>query len=226
MCEVPPRRVRPAIRPERVILALAAAALIVPGLFLQGVTALVLLGLGAALLVGAVLFPVVRDAELGFPSGVSISTALRNREQELRDAFDAQRGDLNLYAQLLCDDPAVAAMLLEAAWAKTAAEWRGHVTPYLRVYVLCALIHLLDAHARGAVPGITDAERRDTVANVSSPLAALPTPIRMVVVLHEFADLDVEQVAEMTERSVTEVTAYLRTARAALNRPGIGGGAP
>jgi DNA-directed RNA polymerase specialized sigma24 family protein len=226
MCEVPPRRLRPAIRPERVILALVAVAALFFGLFLQGVTALVVLGLGAALLVGAVLFPVVRDVEFGFPSGVKISTALRNREQELREAFDAQRGDLNLYAQLLCDDLAVAVMLLEAAWAKTAAEWRGHVTPYLRLYVLCTLIHLLDAHERWAVPGTADAERRDTVANFSSPLTALPTPIRMVVVLHEFADLDVEQIAEMTERTVTEVTAYLRTARGALNRPGIGGGAP
>jgi hypothetical protein len=221
MCEVPPRRLRPAIRPERVLLALVAAALLGTGLFLDGLTALVVLGLGGALLIGAVLFPVVRDVEFGFPSGVKISTTLHNREQELREAFDAQRGDLALYAQMLCDDPAVAAMLLEAAWAKTAAEWRGPVTPFLRLYVLCMLVHLHDAHNRWAGP--VEAPQ-DGAAGHSSPLTALPTSIRTVIVLHEFAELEVAQIAEMTDRTAAEVTAELQTARAALSRPSIGGG--
>ncbi|MFE7629037.1 hypothetical protein [Kocuria sp. NPDC057446] len=95
------------------------------GLDLHPISESVSLGLGAAILVLTVVFPAIREVECGFPSGVKISAALRDREEELGKAFDSQKGDLELYAQLLCEDLSLSAELLEASWAKTAATWRG-----------------------------------------------------------------------------------------------------
>jgi hypothetical protein len=200
---------------------LVALALIAAGLMVSGITGLILLGLGGAALLMAVLFPVVREVEFGFPTGVRISAGLQDREQELYKAFDSQRGDLGLYTQLLCDDPIVATQLLEAAWARTAAAWRGPVTPELRIYVLCVFVHLLASHLRwapvqpGAGPG--------SAGTSSKPLASLAVSARIVVVLKEFAELPLGQIAAVTERPLAEVAQDLQTAEAVLARLSIDG---
>lgn len=221
MCEIPPRQIRPALRPERVVLAVLAVAMIVWGFWSGDVTGLIVLGLGAAALFTAVCFPAIRDIEFGFPSGVKISAALQDREQELVRAFTAQKGELGLYTQLLCNDPSVASRLLEAAWAKTAAQWRGPVTPQLRGHVLCVFVHLLESHDRWTA-------QRDGPAPVSpaasaTPLSALALPQRTVVVLREFAELSLAEVAAIVERPLEAVTADYRDAQVVL-APHIDGG--
>ncbi len=62
-----------------------------------------------------------------FPAGVKITAGLRDRQEELRQAFEQHKGELQLCTQLLCNDPGVAARLLETAWARVAAKWRGPV---------------------------------------------------------------------------------------------------
>ncbi|MGC5224682.1 hypothetical protein ACPW96_19125 [Micromonospora sp. DT81.3] len=223
---MPPRSFRAAIRPERVILAVLAIAAIVAGFVLGAlrdfnITGLVVLGLGTAALFAAVLFPAIRDIEFGFPSGIRVSTALRDREQELFHAFTSQRGDFTLYAQLLCADPAVAAALLEAAWAKTAAEWRGPVTPHIRAYVMCVFVHLVESHERW-----TEGPSPDPPAPMppSGSLSSLTLAQRTVVVLREFAELPLAQVASITERPLEDIAADLRSAQAIIGGRSIEGG--
>lgn len=225
MCEVPPRRLRTALQPARVALGVIAVALIVAGMLLHDTTGLVIAGLGAAALLGAVLFPVVREFEFGFPTGIRVSAALRDREQELTEAFEGQRGDLGLCAHLLCGNPTVAAELLEAAWARTAALWRGPVTPELRTFVLCVFVQLLTAHIRWNGDASSWAEPPENGA-VRTPLAALPGPMRTVVVLRDFAEIPLAQIAAMTDRPLADVASDLRAAEATLDHLSIEGTAP
>jgi DNA-directed RNA polymerase specialized sigma24 family protein len=228
MCEVPSRRpIREALGPSRIGFGVCALLLIVAGIIVSRLiepvlTGLVVIGLGGALLMIAVLFPVVREVELGFPTGVRISAGLRDREQELHQAFESQRGDFGLYTQLLCDDPDTATKLLEAAWGKTAAAWRGPVTPDIRTYVLCVFVHLLASHLRWAAT--QPAARVGQEAAVSTnPLASLTVSERIVVVLKEFAELPLGQIAALTERPLVDVSADYRNAEATLARLSISG---
>ncbi|KGJ72629.1 hypothetical protein GY21_14045 [Cryobacterium roopkundense] len=203
------------------MLAVLAVALVVAGMLLRdpgspgvlglGLLGLGLIGLGAAVLVAAVMFPVIKEFEFGFPSGVKIMAAVHDREEDLRAAFAKQRGDLGLYTQLMCDDPAVAARLLEAAWEKTASLWRGPVTDDLRTFVLCEFVELLTAHSRWTPSDDPDGTR--AAPNVSAPLASLPLAERVVVVLREFAGLPLAQIATLTERPLDDISKDLRSAR-------------
>lgn len=74
------------------------------GLFGLGIYGLGLIAIGTALLISAVVLPSVKEVEFGFPMGVKVTTAVSNREEALRQEFDRQRSDLELCAQLLCDD--------------------------------------------------------------------------------------------------------------------------
>lgn len=223
-CEVPKRRLRQGLQPVRIVLGLAALATMVIGVLLQDLSGLLVLGLGVVILLAALVFPVVREVEFGFPSGVKVSTALRDRGEELRQAFVHQKGDLGLYTHLLCEDPSVAAELLEAAWAKTAAAWRGPVTDGLRLYVLCVFVHLLDSHGRWMEPA-PGSRPAPEPGHPAAPLAALSRPERTVVVLREFADLTLAQIAALTGRPLPAVAQDLQNARAALTRQSVDGGA-
>ncbi|KGJ72628.1 hypothetical protein GY21_14035 [Cryobacterium roopkundense] len=218
VCKVPARRWRAAIQPSRVTLALLSLALIVMGTLIHDLTGLLLLGLGAVALLAAVVFPVIRGVEFGFPTGVRISAGLRDREQELQAAFQAQRGDLGLYTQLICDDPALASELLEAAWARTAAVWRGPVTPELRTYVLCEFVHVATVHARWRVTEAGTGPSPHTAAVAGGALSALPLPARISVVLREFADLPTAQISSLTGRPLAEVVSDLVKSETVLAR--------
>ena len=121
----------------------------VTGIVTKGnATGLTLIGLGAALLLAAVVLPAITQVEYGFPSGVKVVAARRDREENLRRVFADQRPDLELCAKLLCDDPATASELLTAAIARATLGWRGPVDAQIRVYVLCWFVHRLMAHSR------------------------------------------------------------------------------
>lgn len=227
MCEVPPRSLRAALSPARVVLAIIGIAVIIAGLLEvlgpEGPPKAVILGLGLAILVLTVVFPAIKEVECGFPSGVKISAALRDREEELGKAFQSQKGDLELYAQLLCEDPSLSAELLEAAWAKTAATWRGPVTPELRLYVLCLFVHLLGSHRRWVTPAAMNRPPGDSEPATTTPLNALSLEERIVVVLREFVDLPTTQIAALTDRPIAAVRQDLETARAVLDNSNQGG---
>ncbi len=216
MCEVPTRTWRSAMRPVRVLLGVAAIAAAVVGAVVAGAVGTTLVAVAAALLLAAVTLPVVREVELGFPSGVRVTTAVQDRKEEFRNALADQRQDLSLVANLLCDDPETAARSLEAAWSRSVAKWRGSVTPELRVFVLCTLVHLLEAQGKWLTAP-------DVAAHEDTPLSALPPAQRTAVVLHEFAELSSHQIALMTGRSATDVDAALAAAERTLTARGPGG---
>lgn len=218
MHEIPPRRLRASLQFARSMLVVLLLALIVVGELTRGVTGIVLIGLGAVTLLGAVVFPVLREVEFGFPIGVTVTAALHDRERELTTEFLSQRGDLGLYSQLMCDDPAFATRLLESAWARTTAVWRGPVTPGLRTYVLGEFIQLLTTHSRWKRFASPAAGTSSPVAQTA--LSALPVAVRIVVVLGEFADLPLAQIASLTARPLAEVVSDLRRAYALLAEPG------
>ncbi|MDQ6740208.1 MAG: hypothetical protein M3021_07540, partial [Actinomycetota bacterium] len=177
------------------------------------------LGLGAILV--AILLPAIHEVEFGFPSGVKIRAALQNREEDFRRAFVSQQGDLELCTQLLCDDPSVASQLLKSAWSRTAATWRGPVTPETRVYTLCLFVQLLAAHRKWlAAP--SDPPQATQPGQSVSPRTYLSHEDRVVVVLHEFAELPLAQIAEITGVSLAEARTALTRAEAAVDRTVVG----
>ncbi|MDH6236116.1 sigma factor-like helix-turn-helix DNA-binding protein [Cryobacterium sp. CG_9.6] len=223
---MPARQIRPALHPSRIILAVLAVGLVVVGtvapdlggLIESDLGGLIVLLLGAVMLLAAVAFPVIKDVEFGFPMGVKFSTAMRDRDGELRVAFTEQRGDLGLYTQMMSDDPDLTARLLEAAWARTAAVWRGPVTPELRPYVLCEFVRLLKAQSQWNQTIKTGADLGEARTVSSTPLSELSLDARIVVVLREFAGLPTAQIAFLTNRPLAEVAADLRRAQARLRR--------
>jgi len=220
MCEVPARNWQHTLRSGRVALAVVAAVCIVAAPVVgvhrghSGVVGVGLLAIGVTIGIGAVVFPFVREVEFGFPVGVRVRAGVREHELELRRAFEAQKGDVELCAHLLCGPPEAAARLVEAAWARTVVDWRGSVTPGLRTYVLCVLVQLVSAHLRW-VDG-----QSGQVDTATGPMASLPHRQRVAVVMHEFAGLPVAQIASMTERSVEELRADIAAAENVMARAG------
>lgn len=222
MCEVPKRQWRTAIRPARVLLALLALVIVIAGWQIPNTFGLVPMGIGIALFVAVILLPSVSEIELGFPSGVRVLSAVKNRKQAVSAEIREESGELELCAHLLCDDPILAAELLESAWAKTTATWRGPITEETRIYVLCILVKLLDSHRKWA-------QRPAQTLPTATPMAALeilsPTQ-RVVVVLHEFADLPLSQIAAITGSSLQQTASTLHSAEAAVNHFDDGGAVP
>lgn len=214
MCDLPKRRFTAAVRPTRILAAVVGIAAIVAGWFVPALVSAVPIGAGALVLLAGVL-PAVRDIELGLPGDLKVTAALSGRQQDISSVFEQQRGDLQLCAQLLCGDPEQAKALLEAAWARTAEVWRGPVTPQLRLYTLCVLVHLL--------------EKRDLWDPPKPPkhpktlLASLPAAERVAVVLHDFASLTVAEIAGLTDSTTTAVTERLEQANAKA-QPALGSG--
>ena len=214
MCELPKRRFLPSLNPLRLVLAVLAVAVVAAGWLLPELVSAIPIGAGLLTLVAAVLLPAVKEIEFGLSPGFKLSPALKDREAELRSVFESQRGDMEYCAHLLCQNPDTARELLEAAWSQAASAWRGPVTPQLRVYALCVLVRLIRKHetwtrpAGGSgAPPLPDA----------GPLARLALDARIVVVLHEFANLTFAEIAGMTGRTTPEVTGAL-TQAAALTR--------
>ena len=223
MCDVPKRNWRSALQPKRLIVSAAALAIIVAGWQIPNPFGLIPMGIGAAALLMAVLLPAVHDVEFGFPSGVKVSAALTNREEDLRAAFEGQKGDLELCANLICDDPATAATLLEASWAKTAADWRGPVTAEVRTYTLCVFVHRYISHIQWAHPPQQGNTPGDNAVPPLSPLATLSPNERVIVVLHEFAELSLAEIAGLTGNSLARVMDSLQHAESAVARLPSGG---
>jgi hypothetical protein len=206
MCQVPERSWRTALSPARLLLGLASIAASIVGAFVLRGSLVVVVGICAGLLLAAVALPVVREVEFGFPSGVRVVTATRDRRAELRAAFEDQQPELSLIANLLYDDPEAAAGLIEAVWSRSVKEWRGPPAPGLRVFLLCTFVHLVTAHQRWG-PSSSGTPTR------SGTLSALPLSQRTAVVLHEFAELTADQIAAVTERPVADLIADLSAAQ-------------
>lgn len=214
MCELPKRRLRSSLNPVRLVVGLLALAAVAAGWLLPELTSAIPIGAGLLTLVAAVLLPAVREIEFGLSPSFKLSPAIKDREAELRSVFEQQKGYLEYCAHLLCDDPETARRLLEFAWSQAASDWKGPVTPQLRVYTLCVLVHMVRKHEiwvkKDEVSGIM------TEAPAASPLAALPPDVRIATVLHEIAGLTIAEIAGMAERTTAEVTGSLALAAATI----------
>ncbi|MCG2624339.1 hypothetical protein LVY72_20825 [Arthrobacter sp. I2-34] len=189
-------------------MTVAALAVIVAGWMLSDGLGLLLTGLGIGVFVLAVLIPAIREVEFGLPPGTKVSAALQDRREELQMAFESQQEDLERCAHLLCTDPAKASDMVERAWERAAAAWRGPVTPEILTYTLCLLVRFIGSPDRleDYKEAITDDPAR---APVLSTLAALDPTARTVVVLHEVANLSVGQIARITDSPSAQVVAAL-----------------
>jgi DNA-directed RNA polymerase specialized sigma24 family protein len=180
--------------------------------------AIALAVLAAALLMCAVLMPAITRIEFGFPSLLKVTADIRNRQEALRQAFEAQRTEFEDCAKLLCDDPDTASDLLARALTRAAANWRGPVHAAIRAYVLCWLVN--QVLARGRYSWMQQPSPR-----TGDALSQLTQVQRIVVVLNESGEVPVEQIADMVGVSLAEAQAELSNAKQILaNASGSGGG--
>jgi|GEM_PF-1758682 len=213
MCELPKRRFLPSLNPLRLVLSVLAIAVVAAGWLLPELISAIPIGAGLLTLVAAVVLPAVKEIEFGLSPGFKLSPALKDREAELRSVFEQQKGDMEYCAHLLCDNPETARELLEAAWSQAASAWRGPVTPQLRVYTLCVLVRLLRKHE------LWMRRQGQEEAPPASLLGSLTLDERIVVVLHEFANLTFAEIAGMTDRTTPEVTGSMSRAAALTRGP-------
>jgi DNA-directed RNA polymerase specialized sigma24 family protein len=221
VCKQPPRQWRESLSPRRILFGVTALALIVAGIFPKPPNiGLTLIGLGAAMLLAAVVMPTVNQVEFGIPSIFKATAAIRNREEQFRKVFEAQGPDLEECANLLCDDSATANALLTTAMARATSEWRGPIDSEIReirTYVLCLFVHRLMARRR-----LAGMEQSPTPA-VKNPVAELTTIQRLVVVLTEY-DVPIDEVADMVGLSPAEAQDELDRGARALTDAARGGG--
>ncbi|MFK0007316.1 sigma factor-like helix-turn-helix DNA-binding protein [Paenarthrobacter sp. NPDC090520] len=192
------------------------------------IQAAVLMGAGFLALAVAVFMPMVREVELGLTPSVKLGPALKDRQAELRSVFEQQKGDLEYCAHLLCGDPETARRLLEASWSQAASAWKGPASPLLRVYTLCLLVEKLrkeDLWLRGS-PRQNRKGKLPRPKVDKGPLGVLSPGERIVVVLHEFANLTVHEIAGLTNQPVTRVRQLLTGATAKTNQPALEDGRP
>lgn len=210
VCELSKRSWRSSLTPQRTVLGSAALISLVAGVLISGTLVWTLLVIAAAFLMTAILLPAIREVEYGFPVGIKVKAAAQDRLAVLRQSFQDQRSDLEVCAHHLCDDPQMAPKLLEAAWAQTITVWRGPPTSGLRLFVLCTLVHLLEAETRWTSP-------REIGTTNLGPLDRLNQSQRVTVVLKEFADLSIDEIVQVTGRSPSEIQHDLQTADLALD---------
>jgi hypothetical protein len=201
MCDPPPRSWRSAWQPRRILLGAVALVLAAAGALTDGPARWALGAVAGALVVSAVVLPTVREVEFGFPVGLKVTAATRSRQEDLRQAFEEQKGQLSLCARLLCDDPEVSSRLLEAAWSRAVVVWRGPVDPYLRILVVCLLVELSLAQGRWGPPD---------PAPPAGPLGSLDALQRVAVVLHDFAGLSFAEIAAIAGSTPEDAAAALR----------------
>jgi len=191
-----------------VLLCVVALSLIVAGIFLKyNDIGKAMIGLGAGMLLAAVVVPGISQVEFGFPSVVKVTAAVRDRDEKLRQVFEQQRPDLEGCAKLLCNDAATAKELLEAAIARATVDWRGPINPEIRTYVLCWFVHRLMAHSE------FEGTKQPAATPANSRLSELTTKQRVVLVLtSKAADVPIEEVAKMVDLSPAEAQAELSRA--------------
>jgi DNA-directed RNA polymerase specialized sigma24 family protein len=197
-------------------------AVVAAGWLLPELVSAIPIGAGLLTLVAAVLLPAVKEIEFGLSPGFKLSPALKDREAELRSVFELQKGDLEYCAHLLlCRNPEAARELLEAAWSQAAAAWRGPVTPQLRVYTLCVLVRLLRKHEEWTRPLHGDGTHGDgtPLPVATDVLASLGIDERVVVVLHEFANLSFAEIAGITGMAMADVLGSWAAAHALTRGP-------
>jgi hypothetical protein len=195
-----------------VLLGVAALSLIVVGIIFPpnvGIGGATLIGLGGVVLL-VVLVPAVSQVEFGMPSGIKVTAGVRDREEKLRQVFEAQRPDLATCAKFLCDD-ATANELLTAAMARATLDWRGPIDRgEIRIYVLCWFVRRLMAHSRLA------GMEQPAPTGEKNALSELTTIQRVVVVLTELAEVPIDELAEMVRLSPAEARAELSRGRKIL----------
>jgi hypothetical protein len=236
MCELPKRSLRSSLDPARVVLGLLAIGAIVAGVMLpnllqgppfgDGLQKTVLIGGGLLTLVTAVFMPAVREVQLGLSPSVKLASALKDREAEFLSVFERQKGDMEYCAHLLCEDPELARQLLAAAWSQSTLAWKGPITPQLRIYTLCVFVHMLQSHEHWTKPTPKPPTKKVPPKKPVTPLAALPIGERVTVVLHEFANLTVAEIAGMTDQETPKVAASLAHAEATVARLALNRGRP
>jgi len=246
MCEQPKRHIRSAFTPLRVVLAALGIAVIVAAVVVfsswrqelpdtvQDFGLPLAVGAGIVLLVAGVFMPMVREIELGPIPTLKIAPALRDRENELRSVFERQKGDMEYCAHLLCDNPETARRLLEASWSLASSAWKGPVTPQLRVYTLCVFVEMLRKHERWVQTkdppktktGPKTGPKPKIKPQGGSPLSKLPYEERITIVLHEFANLTVGEIAGMTGRPAESVGRSLAHAEETTGRLALEEGRP
>jgi hypothetical protein len=220
MCQTPPRPWRDFVRPWRVALVVGAGGLIVVGIVTSGhVTGLTLITLGCVVVLTAGVMPAITQLEYGIPSLFKVVVAVANRGEELRRELSEQRPQLQVTANLLCDDPALANDLLSAAIAEATKRWRGPVSAATEVYALCWFVHRLTAYSR-----LTGSPPPDTFPTANRALAGLSQTERIIMVLTVYADLSVEDVADMVNLPPVEVDAHIAQAEAVLDAADVRGG--
>lgn len=223
MCEIPKRRWRSSITPLRLVVTVIALGAMGAGWLVPDLLSALPVGAGLLTLAVAVLMPAVREIEFGLSPNIKLSPALKDRQAELRSVFEQQKGYLEYCAHLLCNDPDTAKGLLEAAWSQATTDWKGPVTPQLRMYTLCVFVQLLKHHERWFPPPPPPRKRAQLSQN---PLAALPLEERIAVVLHEFANLTVAEIAGMTEQAAVTVAKALAHAETTTARYSLEQGKP
>lgn len=210
MCEAPPRQWRELLRPQQLVSGAAAVGfLIACAVVPNDSVAIALAVLAAALLLCAVLMPAITKVEFGFPSLLKVTADIRNRQEALRQEFQARKTEFQDCANLLCDDPALASDLLDKALIRAAANWRGPVHTAIHAYVLCWLVEQLMARSRYSWV------QQQTPA-MGDPLSQLTLVQRIVVVLNESGQLPVEQIAGMVGVSPTDAQTELGNAKQIL----------
>jgi hypothetical protein len=215
VCRVPKRRWRRLLRPVPLVVSAAALAVVFAGWALPSPLGSVLMVIGCLALFLFVFLPALWEIEFGFPAHMKPSTALEEREEELLLAFESQKEELEICAHLLNSDPSQASELLEAAWTRTAATWRGRVTPDVRIYTLCVFYQLLGTHSqKGTRTGkLTEGQAKEF-------FDLPPADDRAIVVLHEFANLSAPQIARIVGSSRAQVETALDRINNRLGRAG------
>lgn len=215
MCELPKRASREFVPISRLVYTACSLVAIAGGVAAGRVweskeLAWALICLGGLFLVLAVVLPTVQQLEIGLPVGLRVVAAVQDRDTKLRAAFESQRGELELCAQLLCADPALAGQLLGAAWTQTTTDWRRPVGPALRLYAWCVFLRLIIESERLAVASSATGSSRTT------PLDTLDFHARILVVLHSFANLTSEEISTLLGRGRETVEAELEAAEVVL----------
>ncbi|ORB60382.1 hypothetical protein BST43_02205 [Mycobacteroides saopaulense] len=208
MCKTEPRRWTDLLQPRimlPVAVAIAAAAV---GPFVRSPMLLGVLAFVGLLALTLALFPAIKQVEFGLPSGLRITADLTRREEEMSQTFEVQKPIFEECASLLCDDPELARRLMETAIAQATLKWRGPVHPSIQTFTLCWFVHALIAHSRLTMTG--------QPSSGPNPLSRLTQVQRVATVLSAFAEVGIDDLADMLGLTPAQVQDELRAADGVL----------